>query len=167
MRVALTGHRPQRLGLPDDETSDKWKYITGWLSQQIIKIAEVSLIEDETVDLYCGMASGCDIAFGLVGTIFKEGLDCKLYCILPCKNYNSSHKLYSLIKEHADEWVELSDEFYKGCDNVRDQYMVDHCDVLLAIWDGNKSGGVWSTIRKAQKAGKKIIYCPKEILERE
>ena len=30
-----------------------------------------------------------------------------------------------------------------------------------------KSGGVWSTIRKAQKAGKKIIYCPKEILERE
>ena len=33
-------------------------------------------------------------------------------------------------------------------------------------WDGNKFGGVWSTIRKAQKAGKQIIYCPKEILER-
>ena len=103
MRVALTGHRPQRLGLPDDETSDEWRYIT-------------------------------------------------------------SHKLYNSIKEQADEWIELSDEFYKGCDNVRDQYMVDHCDVLLAIWDGNKSGGVWSTIRKAQKAGKQIIYCPKEIL---
>ena len=27
--------------------------------------------------------------------------------------------------------------------------------------DGNKSGGVWSTIRKAQKAGTQIIYCPK------
>ena len=67
----------------------------------------------------------------------------------------------------ASEWIELSDEFYKGCDNVRDQYMVDHCDVLLAVWDGIKSGGVWSTIRKAQKAGKKIIYCPKEILKGE
>lgn len=33
------------------------------------------------------------------------------------------------------------------------------------IWDENKSGGVWSTIRKAQKAGKQIIYYPKEILE--
>ena len=87
-----------------------------------------------------------------------------LHCILPCKDYNSSNKYYSKLKTEADEWVELSDEFYKGCDNVRDQYMVDHCDVLLAIWDGNKSGGVWSTIRKAQKAGKKIIYCPKEIL---
>lgn len=167
MRIALTGHRPHRLGLPDDENSDKWKYIIGWLSQQIIKIAEVSLIKDEAVDLYCGMASGCDIAFGMVGAILKEELDCKLHCILPCKNYNSSHKLYNIIKEHADEWVELSDEFYKGCDNVRDQYMVDHCDVLLAVWDGIKSGGVWSTIREAQKAGKKIIYCPKEILEGE
>ena len=164
MRVALTGHRPQRLGLPDDETADGWEYIAGWLSQQIIKITEVSLLEGEKVDLYCGMASGCDITFGLVSAILKERLDCKLHCILPCKNYNSSHKLYNSIKEQSDEWIELSDEFYKGCDNARDQYMVDHCDILLAIWDGNKSGGVWSTIRKAQKAGKQIIYCPKEIL---
>lgn len=122
--------------------------------------------QEDNKSLLGGMAWD-DIAFGLVGTILKEGLGCKLHCVLPCKNYNSSHKLYNSIKEHADEWVELSDEFYKGCDNVRDQYMVDHCDILLAIWDGNKSGGVWSTIRKAQKAGKKIIYCPKEILEGE
>ena len=166
MRVALTGHRPQRLGLPEDEISIEWNCIIGWLTQQMIKITEISLIRDETVDLYCGMASGCDMVFGLIGSTLKDGLSCKLHCILPCKDYNSSHKLYNLVKKHADEWVELSDKFYKGCDNVRDQYMVDHCDVLLAIWDGNKSGGVWSTIRKAQKAGKKIIYCPKEILRR-
>ena len=29
---------------------------------------------------------------------------------------------------------------------------------------GNKSGGVWSTIRKAEKAGKKIVFCPKEVI---
>lgn len=167
MRVTLTGHRPQRLGLPDDELSDEWEYITGWLVKQIIKIAEVSLIKGEAVDLYCGMASGCDAVFGFVGSMLKSGLDYKLHCVLPCKNYNSSHKLYNSIKEHADEWIELSDQFYKGCDNVRDQYMIDHCDVLLAIWDGNKSGGVWSTIRKAQKAGKEIIYCPKKVLNGE
>ena len=125
----------------------------------------VAVIYYTLIELYAAMP--CDIAFGMVGAILKEELDCKLHCILPCKNYNSSHKLYNIIKEHADEWVELSDEFYKGCDNVRDQYMVDHCDVLLAVWDGIKSGGVWSTIREAQKAGKKIIYCPKEILEGE
>lgn len=84
MKVALTSHRPQRLGLPEDETDEKWSKITDWLTEQIIKMT-----------------------------------------------------------------------------------MVDHCDVLLAIWDGNKSGDVWSTIRKAQKAGKKIIYCHKEILSEE
>ena len=80
-----------------------------------------------------------------------------------CKKYEN--KYYKFLKLKATEWVELSDIFYKGCDNVRDQYIVGKCDVLLAIWDGNKSGGVWSTIRKAQKAGKRIIYCPKEVLE--
>ena len=27
MRIALTGHRPQRLGLPDDELDIKWARI--------------------------------------------------------------------------------------------------------------------------------------------
>lgn len=124
------------------------------------------------------MANGSDILIGLNTCVIKEryraaspelekNRNLKLHCILPCKNYNSSNKYYNKLKTEADEWIELSDEFYKGCDNARDQYMVDHCDVLLAVWDGIKSGGVWSTIRKAQKAGKKIIYCPKEILEGE
>ena len=168
MRVALTGHRPQRLGLPDDELDLKWARIGHWILNQILDVS----------DVYCGMANGSDILIGLNTCVIKESYraaspeleknrNLKLHCILPCKDYNSSNKYYSKLKTEADEWIELSDEFYKGCDNVRDQYMVDHCDVLLAIWDGNKSGGVWSTIRKAQKAGKKIIYCPKEILEGE
>jgi uncharacterized phage-like protein YoqJ len=166
MRVALTGHRPQRLGLPDDELDIQWIKIGHWIFNQILNVS----------DVYCGMANGSDILIGLNACVIKESYrqispemkknrDLKLHCVLPCKNYNESNKYYSKLKNEADEWIELSDKFYKGCDNVRDQYMVDHCDVLLAIWDGNKSGGVWSTIRKAQKAGKQIIYCPKEILD--
>ena len=71
---------------------------------------------------------------------------------------------FAVLKKDADEWIELSDEFYKGCDNVRDQYMVDYSDKLFAIWDGIKAGGVWSTIRKAQKKGIDIIYYSKEDL---
>ena len=164
MNVALTGHRPQRLGLPDDERCDEWIYIGNWLNTILLD----KFIHNEHTDIYCGMASGSDIKLGLIASEMRwMGEDISLHCILPCKNYNSSHPYYKEIKDAANEWIELSDEFYKGCDNIRDQYMVDHCDVLLAIWDGNKSGGVWSTIRKAQKAGKKIIYCPKEIVEGE
>lgn len=165
MKVALTGHRPERLGLLSDEGSHEWKNIRDWLVKKITDIRMFDLIQYHTTDLYCGMASGSDILFGIIASIYRaNALNIKLHCVLPCKEYNSSNKYYQLIKDNADEWVELSEEFYKGCDNVRDQYMVDHCDVLLAIWDGNKSGGVWSTIRKAQKAGKQIIYCPKEIV---
>lgn len=165
LKVALTGHSPQRLGLPNDELDVRWKEIGKWISNQI---ADAS-------DVYCGMANGSDILLGLNAGTIKEYLkslppelknhrQLKLHCVLPCKNYNSSHKYYRKIKNDADEWIELSDKFYKGCDNVRDQYMVEHCDMLLAIWDGNKSGGVWSTICKAKKAGKEIVYCPKDIL---
>ena len=142
-----------------------WQQISDWILHQLIEANKLSVIKNESLDLYCGMASGCDMVFGFISTLCKLAPKARLHCILPCKGYNSSHQYYEILKENADEWVELSDEFYKGCDNARDQYMVDHCGVLLAIWDGNKSGGVWSTIRKAQKAGKTIIYCPKELLE--
>ena len=166
MRMALTGHRPERLGYPelDFHTSAEWRKIINWLKEKILEL--------EVTDAYCGMASGCDIAFGIAvvelnneAWVYKiDRPRIKLHCILPCKNYNNKIRWYEFLKAGADEWVELSDEFYKGCDNVRDQYMVDHSDKLFAIWDGNKSGGVWSTIRKAQKKGIDIIYYPKEEL---
>ena len=40
----------------------------------------------------------------------------------------------------------------------RNRYMVDKSDIILAIWNGEKSGGTWNTIEYAQKKGKKIIY---------
>lgn len=162
MIVALTGHRPQRLEMSDDELDNKWEEIREWIVKNLIQMRQTTMLEYDELHVYCGMATGSDILFGMTSVFLKAAdiIPLKLHCILPCKNYNSSHKYYKDIKLLADEWIELADEFYKGCDNVRDQYMVDHCDVLLAVWDGIKSGGVWSTIRKAQKARKTIIYCP-------
>ena len=157
MRMALTGHRPERLGYPelDFYVSYEWRKIINWLKEKILEL--------NVTDVYCGMATGCDIAYAIAATELKrEGHSIKLHCVLPCKNYNNKIKWHRILKAGADEWIELSEEFYKGCDNVRDQYMVDHSDKLFAIWDGNKSGGVWSTIRKAQKNGIDVVYYPKE-----
>lgn len=166
MRMALTGHRPERLGYPelDFETSSEWRKVVDWLKEKILEL--------NVTDTYCGMATGCDIAYGIATmelnnetSVYKINRPkIKLHCILPCKNYNRKIKWHKILKEAADEWVELSEEFYKGCDNVRDQYMVDHSDKLFAIWDGNESGGVWSTIKKAQKKNIDIVYYPKEKL---
>lgn len=129
-------------GLPEDETDEKWTPIQFWIIDELSKFIKTCADNNEPLDLYTGMASGCDIAFAIAGVSMHYINSIKLHCILPCKNYNSSHKYYKFLKLKATEWVELSDKFYKGCDNVRDQYIVDKCDVLLAIWDGNKSGGV-------------------------
>lgn len=159
MNAALTGHRPERLGYPelDFTVTREWRKIIDWLKDKIK--------EEHITDAYCGMATGCDIAYGIACVeLNEEKYPIKLHCVLPCKNYNNKIKWHKILKAASDEWIELSEEFYKGCDNVRDQYMVDHSDKLFAIWDGIEAGGVWSTIRKAQKKGVDIICYPKENL---
>lgn len=39
---------------------------------------------------------------------------------------------------------------------VRNRYMVDHSDTVLAIWNGEESGGTWQTIKYARSKNKKI-----------
>ena len=113
MRVALTGHRPQRLGLPEDETDEKWIPIQHWIIDELSNFIKTCRDNNELLDLYTGMASGSDIAFAITGVSMNYINSIKLHCILPCKNYNSSHKYYKFLKLKASEWVELSDEFYK------------------------------------------------------
>ena len=36
--------------------------------------------------------------------------------------------------------------------------MVDKSDLVLAIWNGEKKGGTWDTIKYAQKQGKTVKY---------
>ena len=151
MIIALTGHREQRLNLPSDVALDDWKNIRQWIRQQII--------DNKADTVLSGMAGGSDLAIAYeVVQMKKEGYPIKLTCVFPCKNYNVSNQYYKYITNNADNIVEIHDEWFKGCDNDRDQYMVDNCDILLAIFDGNKNGGVYSTIRKAEKKNKKIIY---------
>ena len=38
----------------------------------------------------------------------------------------------------------------------RNEWMVDRCDVLLAVWDGT-SGGTGNCVRYAQNQGKRIV----------
>lgn len=58
MRVALTGHRPQRLGLPDDETDEKWIPIQHWIIDELSNFIKICRDNNEPLDLYTGMASG-------------------------------------------------------------------------------------------------------------
>jgi len=51
---------------------------------------------------------------------------------------------------------------YKLAPILRNKVMVDMGPVLVALWDGRKTGGTWATIEYARRKGKKIItFAPK------
>lgn len=73
---------------------ESWKKIDCWLSQQLIKMLEYTILNGESLDLYCGMASGCDIKFGLIASTLLIS-DVHIHFVLPCKNYNYTEGILS------------------------------------------------------------------------
>lgn len=164
MRIALTGHRPQRL-FGGNLMNEQWQRIADWL--------KVILVQNECTVAYSGMAAGSDMLFALAVKDIKEsGIKMDLHLIFPCYGYGSKSddKRYlgwrRDILKASDERIFIHDEWCKHADDDRDRYMVDHCDKLIAIFDGIETGGVFSTIKYAESQGKEIIYCPLELLRK-
>ena len=160
MKITLTGHREQRLELPRDVSSAEWEDIRNWIAGRVI---DNYTPKDDCV-AYCGMAEGSDMAFGYVISTLKDfGYNIKLVCVCPCKNYGRKAPNYNYDIKHADKIINLYSEYVRGCDDERDEYLAEHCDLMLAIFDGIKNSGVWKTIKRARRYLKKIIiYNPKD-----
>ena len=41
--------------------------------------------------------------------------------------------------------------------NIRNEWMVDRCDTLIAVWDESPTGGTTNCVGYAKQQGKKII----------
>ena len=134
MIVAVTGHRPNKLygyNLDDNrwiELKDKFKYY---------------LINNGATEAITGMALGVDTVFSLaVLELKEEGHDIKLHCAIPCYGQDSKwsfrdRQLYQYILMKADKIVYVSESYYNSTVmQKRNEYMVDLCDMLLAVWDG-------------------------------
>ena len=55
----------------------------------------------------------------------------------------------------------LSESYTPSCMAVRNRFMVDNSNVLVACYDG-MSGGTWNTIKYAQKKDIEVIQLPIE-----
>lgn len=139
MRIAVTGHRPKRL-------RNQQKEVKEWLSEQLNKY--------ECTEAISGMAQGADQIFAWAAIEKNIPLIC-------CYPYRKSffHQEEQKILNKAKD-IKFISEVYTGNKVYwfRDKYMVDNCDLLLAVWDGIKAGGTWLTINYAQKIGKPVIF---------
>lgn len=139
MRIAITGHRPARL-------KGQENFIRDWIKDNLSKYNCTTAIS--------GMAQGADQIFARVA-IEK---DIPLICCYPYRK-NFFHQEEQRILSKAKD-IKFISEVYTG-NRVywfRDKYMVDNCDLLLAVWDGVKVGGTWLTVNYAKSIKKPIVF---------
>jgi uncharacterized phage-like protein YoqJ len=149
MKIAFTGHRPNKLG--------------GYISPNPIQQWVCWCIEDELsgrngITVISGMALGVDQWAARIAV--KLGIP--FIAAVPFKGQESawpltSRRTYHKLLKKAAQVVIVSDGEYSAQKmQIRNEWMVDNCDVLVAVWDGTP-GGTGNCVRYAEKQGKNII----------
>lgn len=159
LTCCFTGHRPQSLGFPpgsQEETALKNR-----LSGEILR-----LIEDRGVRHFIsGMALGVDtFAARTVLKLREIYPDITLECAIPCRNQAKrwpagDRKIYLSILQAADRVTVLQETYTPFCMQLRDAYMVEQADIVLAVWNGGK-GGTAYTVSCARKQHRDLIILP-------
>jgi uncharacterized phage-like protein YoqJ len=139
MIVAFTGHRPERLG---EDSAGAW-----------IAIKEF-LLEQRPERVISGMTQGVDsLAFDIA---LELGIP--VVAAVPWTGHGigwTEKQLDEYLKrlERAVEVKVTSDtqEYRPWVYTIRDRWMVDNSDLLVAVWDGVRIGGTWNTIEYSRK----------------
>ena len=121
------------------------------------------LFEKGTTQFMSGMAEGTDTWAALsVLALRSKNKAIKLHCVLPCKEqadkWNpSAQKQYHSILGCADSVVYVNQYYHKDCMLERNHFLVDHSNILLAVYNGERRGGTAATVRYAQRSGREIL----------
>lgn len=161
LSCAITGHRPSRFKWKYKENNNGCKRLKKRLHDQL-----VLLYENGYRCFYVGGAMGVDMWAGEILLQLKEQPeyhDIQLISALPFEGYDQEwdewHKKRShFIQAHTEVVVVGSQPGAIGY-KKRNYYMVDHADVLLAVYDnGTVRSGTGMTVNYARKKGLKIIF---------
>lgn len=127
------------------------------------------MIEQEGVRHFIsGMAIGVDMyAAEIVLELKAEYPFITLEAAIPCETQAAKwseplRDRYYKIAELCDHETMLQKQYTSDCMQKRNQYMVNHADILLAVWDGSSSG-TGSTVRYARTKIKQsglLIHVP-------
>ncbi len=148
-RCCFTGHRPTRM-----EYSE-------WEIVPLLEKAIDKAIEDGYVTFISGMAMGVDIwAAEIVLRKRKTNKDIHLICALPHPGFEQKRSMaeqnrFTKIINEADLIREISTHCYSGCYQVRNEWMVDRSSLVIAVFNGQKSG-TKNTIDYAKRKGVRV-----------
>ncbi len=156
--ICVTGHRPAKLPWGYRRYGEDYQKYIDELTRRIEKYAD-----EGVTHFISGAALGVDTDFAEAVFAFRErtGRDVTLECALPCPNQSlmwqdEDAARHSRLLKAADKVTVVCDRYYRGCMLERNMYMVDHSDIVLAVWNGEQSGGTWNTIKYARLREKRI-----------
>ena len=143
-RCCFTGHRPERLGMPESEV------ILG-LKKEIR-----TAIADGFQTFISGMARGVDLwAAEIVLALRDEGAAIRLICASPYQGFEARwsqnwQERYRRVLERADLVRFICPEYSRECFQMRNEWMVDHSARIIAVYNGGP-GGTRNTVEYARK----------------
>lgn len=147
VRLAATGHRPDKLGGYSEAIDSRLRH----LARTAIETLEPS-------QCISGMALGWDMAFAEAA--IEVGVP--LCAALPFVGQESlwpeaSQRRYAGILARAASVVTVCPPIYSAKKMIlRDEWMVDNADMLLALWNGTR-GGTYHTVHYAER--RKLPIC--------
>lgn len=139
MIVSITGHRPDKINNLE------------WVKASIAKFFSEKTPEKVIV----GMARGVDLIAGEIAL----DMGIPVVAAKPWLGHYFPDSAYKRVWENGEQVIVHDSQAYPGpwVYHKRNEWMVDHADEVLAVWDGTK-GGTAACVAYAQKVGKKIWY---------
>jgi uncharacterized phage-like protein YoqJ len=144
MILAVTGHRPEKLG------GYEWRVFA-----RLDHLARKELSQRKPSAVISGMALGWDMA------IAKAAIDLKIPLVAACP---CPQQADSWPQKTREFWRELLGEartveyisplYYPGVMNKRNRWMVDRCHEVLALYDGSGEGGTFDCMKYARSQHK-------------
>lgn len=150
MSVSFTGHRPERLGVGYDERHPQ---VDLFLNNTIAVAAR------EHNEFISGAALGVD----QWAAEHVLALGANLTLALPFATYGENWPEKS--RKYLDTLVKRAKRVHIVCNgpyepyktHMRNQWMIRHSQVVIAVWDGEKGGGTASAVQIAKNAKKEIV----------
>lgn len=146
--LAVTGHRPNRLGGYGQDVLDKL-YVTACESLEQLAPSYV----------LTGMALGWDqvIAKACIS------LNIQFTAVLPFPGQEDKWPSYAkdeyrrLIEQASHVEIVSPPPYRPQKLHLRNQWLIDHCDRCLALWDGTRNGGTFECIQYAMVCGTPMV----------
>ena len=140
----LTGHRPK--GFPwnyADKNCEEHKLYLAALREKII-----NLISNDYKHFIAGGALGADSDFAEIIIELRDSVypDITLEIAVPCPNQDLKwqevdKQRYKAICNAANSINIISDKYTYFCMQKRNEYIVNHSDFVLIVWNGKEKGG--------------------------